>query len=132
MSVLQIDEIRTAYENGQYTYKEIDSQDKRCLPTDYIFDENLSVKRNREMVIEHNDQVKHFKQVKQAKQAELNRKLTEDVVAYIVDAYGLTEAQARTVEHFVYSEHHAFMCDYFSYIDTFADFADDLINGSNR
>lgn len=128
MSVLQINEIRAAYENGQYTYKDPAIQDKRRLPADYVFDENLSVKRNREMVIEHNDQVEHFKRVKQAKQAELDRKLTEDVVAYIVDAYGLTEAQARIVEMFVYREKHSFMCDYFSYIDTFAEFADDVIN----
>lgn len=128
MSVLQINEIRAAYENGQYTYKDPTIQDKRHLPADYVFDENLSVKRNREMVIEHNDRVEHFKRVKQAKQAELDRKLTEDVVAYIVDAYDLTEAQARIVEMFVYREKHSFMCDYFSYIDTFAEFADDVIN----
>lgn len=132
MSVLHINEIRAAYENGQYTYKDLTIQDKRCLPADYVFDENLSVKRNREMVIEHNDQVEHFKRVKQAKQTEFDRKLTEDVVAYIVDAYDLTEAQARIVEMFVYREKHSFMCDYFSYIDTFAEFADDLINLSEE
>ena len=132
MSVLQINEIRAAYENGQYTYKDSTIQDKRCLPADYVFDENLSVKRNREMAIEHNDQVEHFKRVKQAKQTELDRKLTEDAVAYIVDAYDLTEAQARIVEMFVYREKHFFMCDYFSYIDTFAEFADDLINLSEE
>lgn len=128
MSVLQINEIRAAYENGQYTYKDPTIQNKGRLPADYIFDENLSVKRNREMVIEHNNQIEYFKRVKQAKQAELDRKLTEDVVAYIVDAYNLTEAQARIVEMFVYREKHSFMCDYFSYIDTFAEFADDVIN----
>jgi hypothetical protein len=40
-----------------------------------------------------------------------------------MDNYGLTEKQAYQVESFTYLEKHAFMCDYFGYIDTYADFA---------
>ena len=47
---------------------------------------------------------------------------------YIKEYYELTDKQARIVQAWVYREHHSFMCDYFSYIDTFAEFADDLIN----
>jgi collagenase-like PrtC family protease len=97
-------------------------------PENYVFDENLTVKQNREMVIKHNDEVEHLKRVKQSRQADLDRQLTEDVVAYIKENYDLTEAQARIVEMFVYREKHSFMCDYFSYIDTFAEFADDIAN----
>ena len=57
MSALHITEIREQYNNGHYTYKDPIGRDKTRLPENYIFDENLSVKRNRELVIEHNQQV---------------------------------------------------------------------------
>jgi hypothetical protein len=128
MVALHINDIRKLYNEGHYTYKDSTNCDKRRLPEDYVFDENLSVKRNREMVKEHNDEVEHFKRIKQSRQADLDRKLTEDVVAYIKENYNLTEAQARLVEMFTYQEKHSFMCDYFNYIDTFAEFADDIVN----
>jgi hypothetical protein len=125
---MDINDIRKLYDEGHYTYKDPVNRDKMRLPEDYVFDENLSVKRNREMVKEHNDEVEQFKRIKRDRQAELDRQLTEDVVAYIKEYYDLTEAQARLVEMWVYREKHSFMCDYFSNIDTFAEFADDIAN----
>ena len=125
---MHIDNIRKLYFEGHYTYKHpLTCYDKQ-LSEDYIFDENLSVKRNRELVKEHNDEVERFKRIKRDKQADLDRQLTEDVIAYIKENYDLTEAQARLVEMFVYRERHSSMCDYFSSIDTFAEFADDIAN----
>lgn len=125
---LHINEIKEFYNRGQYTYCDPAGRGKTRLPEDYIFDEDLSVKRNRELVAEHNNEVERYKRVKREKQAELDRQLTEDVVAYIKEYYDLTEAQARLVEMWVYREKHAFMCDYFESIDTFAEFADDVVN----
>jgi hypothetical protein len=128
MSVLHIGDIRKLYNEGHYTYKDLANRDVRRLPEDYVFDENLSVKRNREMVKAHNDEVEHLKRIKLDRQSDLDRKLTEDVVAYIVEYYDLTEAQARLTEQWVYCEKHSFMGDYFASIDTFAEFADTLVN----
>lgn len=130
---LRIDDIRENYDTGRYSVGynypgEFPEEAMKKLPIDYVFDKDLSVKRNREMVIEHNDKVEHLRARKRSLQADLDRKLTEDVVKYIEENYDLTLAQARTVEMFVYREKHSFMCDYFSYIDTFAEFADDIIN----
>lgn len=130
---LHIDDIRENYDTGRYSVGynypgEFPEEAMKKLPTDYVFDEDLSVKRNREMVIEHNDKVEHLRARKRSLQADLDRKLTEDVVNYIEENYDLTLAQARIVEMWVYREKHSFMCDYFSYIDTFAEFADDVIN----
>ena len=126
---LHIDDIRKRYNAGYYTYKDPVGRDRMTkLPEDYVFDENLSVKRNRELIKEHNDEVERFMLIKREKQADLYRKLTEDVVSYIMENYALTEAQARIVEMWVYNEKHSFMCDYFSYIDTFAEFADTIAN----
>lgn len=122
---LDISEIRGKYNAGDYYYRvEIPTK----VPLDYVFDEELSVKRNRELVIEHNEKVDQMRQKKIAQQRELDQKLTNDVVEYIMAYYDLNERQARILENFVYQEHHSYMGDYFTYIDSFASFADDLVN----
>ena len=123
--MMDINEIRAKYNNGDYTYK---VGIPKKLPVDYVFDEELSVKRNRELVQEHNDKADLMRKDKNRIQRELDKRFTYDVVVYIMENYGLTESQAKTVENFVYQEHHSFMSDYFSYIDTFADFASNLVS----
>ena len=122
---MDISEIRGKYNAGDYYYRvEIPTK----VPLDYVFDEELSVKRNRELVIEHNEKVDQMRQKKIAQQRELDQKLTNDVVEYIMAYYDLTERQARILENFVYREYHSCMGDYFSNIDTFADFAHEIVN----
>lgn len=123
--MMDIDEIRSKYNAGDYTYK---VGIPKKLPVDYIFDEELSVKRNRELVQEHNAKADLMQKDTRRIQRELDRRFTYDVVVYIMENYGLTERQAKAVENFAYQEHHSFMSDYFSYIDTFAEFASDLVS----
>ena len=121
---MDISEIRERYNNGCYNYQtEIPSK----VFDNHIFDENLSVKRNREMVAEHNQKVEDMKKEKNQKQAELYKQLTNDVVEYIVDSYDMSEEQARIVERFVYAEKHSFMNDYFSWIDEVAYMVEDVV-----
>ena len=121
---MNITEIREKYNNGCYNCQiEIPAKVKES----HVFDENLSVKRNREMVAEYNQRVEDMKKKKQSKQAELYQQLTNDVVAYIVDSYDISEEQARIVERFVYKEKHSFMCDYFSWIDEIAYIVEDIV-----
>ena len=122
---MDISEIREKWETGYYTYK---TDIPKKVSDDHIFDEDLSVRRNRELVKEHNDRVDSLKELANKIQGELNLQFSFDVEEYIRNTYGLNEAQARKVESFVYREHHAFMCDYFSYIDTYAEFASDIIS----
>lgn len=127
--MMHIDEIRNSYNRGEYTYK-VDIPKKVNL--DHVFDEELSVRRNRELAQEHNDKVDQMQRDKNRKQRELSEQLTKDVVEYIMAFYNLTEKQARILESFVYDEHHSYMGDYFTYIDTFADFADNLVNAKEE
>lgn len=117
---LDIDEIRVNYNNGVYTYK---ADIPKKVKPDHVFDEELSVKRNRELAQEHNDNVDRLQRDKNRIQRELNERLTYDVVVYMMENYDLTEQQAKIVENFVYQHYHSSMSDYFGYIDTFADFA---------
>ena len=123
---LHINDIKVFYDRGEYTYRDEVRMEK--LPENHIFDEDLSVRINREMVIEHNNKVDEHKVFKREKQAELDKQLTEDVIAYIKEYYPLNERQARIIENKVYTEYHSFMYDYFSYIDTFAEFAEELLD----
>ena len=121
---MDITEIRDRYSNGEYTCKmEIPARAK----DNHVFDEELSVRRNREMVAEHNQRVEDMKKEKQNKQAELYNQLTNDVITYIVDSYDMNEEQARIVERFVYTEKHSFMSDYFSWIDEVAKMVEEII-----
>lgn len=129
-----IEDIKENYQKGLYTvssayYPEFRSGElTKILPENYVFDEELSVKRNRELVAEHNQKVVDINNKKREKQRELDKKLADDVVNYILENYSLTDGQARIVEKRVYTEYHSCMYDYFTYIDTFAQFADDLVN----
>lgn len=124
---LYIGDIQKNYETGAYRAAKPEGPDKK-LPDNYVFDEELSVRKNREMVAEHNKKVDELRNAHMRQQALLDKKLTDDVVDYIMDTYELSKYQAHLVERFVYREKHSFMHDYFAYIDTFAEFADELIN----
>ena len=122
---IDIDEIRVNYNNGVYTYK---ADIPKKVKPDHIFDEELSVKRNRELVQEHNDNVDRLWRYQTRIQGELNERLTYDVVVYMMENYSLTERRAKIVENFVYQHYHSSMNDYFGYIDTFAELAESLLN----
>lgn len=122
---MDISEIRDKYNNGGYSYK---VEIPKKVSENHVFDEELSVKRNRELVKEHNDNVDRlYKQAKKI-QGELNVQFSADIDEYIRDTYGLGEAQARAVKDFVYSKYHSCMYDYFYYIDEFAEFVSNIIN----
>lgn len=121
---MDIEEIRTKYNNGDYKYT-VDIPAK--VPLYHVFDEELSVKRNRELAEEHNATVDNIVKEKRSKQQELDTQLTNDVVEYLVNICGLSLRQARVIESFAYQEHHSYMGDYFSYIDTYADLAEELL-----
>ena len=118
-----IEEIRQNYNKGQYFDHTVIPQK---LPDSHVFDENLTIKENREHIQTHNKMVENMKKEKMARNAELSRKLTSDVIAYIMDNYSLNEAQAALVENYVYVEKHSFMGDYFSTIDGVAEMAESI------
>ena len=122
---MDIFEIRDKYFNGDYDFK-LDIPKK--VSEHHVFDEDLSVKRNRELVEEHNAEVDRLNQYKLEQQGELDKRLVYDVEKYIIDQYDLTAKQASIIESFVQYMYHSCMYDYFCYIDTYAEFAVRLLN----
>lgn len=124
MDYMDISEIRTAWDNGEY----IDRCDIPSKVKDgHVFDENLSVKRNREMVQEWNENVDKLTKEHRARQGALYQKFTNDVVNYLMSVYRFNELQARKIEGYVYAEKHSFMSDYFGFLDEFADVVQSII-----
>lgn len=124
MDYMDISEIRTAWDNGEY----IDRCDIPSKVKDgHVFDENLSVKRNREMAQEWNENVIQMTKAHRERQGALYQKFTNDVVNYLMGVYGFNELQARKIEGYVYAEKHSFMCDYFGFLDEFADVVQSII-----
>lgn len=121
---MNIEEIRNKYNNGDYTYK-VELPEK--VNESHVFDENLSVKQNREMVIEYNANVSKIRQDYIRKNTELFAEMRTDVIEYIMCEYGFAENVSKIIESHVYIEEHSCMSDYFSSIDTYCEFVCDII-----
>jgi hypothetical protein len=120
-----INEIRKAWDNNEYFYDIVIPAKVR---EDHVFDEELSVKRNREMALAWNTNVANLQKEKMVKNAELSRKLTQDVIDYLRGAYGFSQQQAEIVQSYIYTEKHSFMCDYFSAIDDIASMVEHVLS----
>ena len=121
---MDIEDIEAAYWNGDYNVKM--KIPERVSPQ-HIFDENLSVKRNREMVLEHNEMVEKMQKEKWNKSNEFRYKLKNDIVVYIVQTYNINEDQACVIEEYVYDKYHSFMSDYFFFIDEIAEMVEEVL-----
>ena len=124
MNYMDIEEIRKKYNNGDYTYNMLIPL---SVSESHVFDENLSVKRNREMVIEHNEMVRNSHKEKQIKNNELLLQMRNEIIKYIAGTYGMSKEQASIVESYVYIGKHSFMGDYFSSIDEVAEMVEKVI-----
>lgn len=121
---MNIADIRSKFNNGGYTVK-MDIPNK--VAETYVFDEELSVKKNKEMVLEHNRKVDEMRKQRDNLQTELSRQFTYDVIQHILNSYDVSETQARIIEAFVYNERHSSMTDYFGYIDTLCDMIEEVL-----
>ena len=120
-----IEEIKRDYDNGDYfCHMEVPKK----VSANHIFDTNVSVTKNREMVQKHNDEVQRLRKEKNKQSSILAKKLSEDVIIYLIEEYGLKNAQAARLESFIYNKYHSHMSDYFAEIDEFADVVTDILN----
>lgn len=121
---MDIMDIRKKYNNGDYSCNMFIP---RTIEDNHVFDENLSVKQNREMVQECNKKIIAMRKEKNEKNSQLHCKLKADVASYIAHTYGMSIGQANIIEEYVYSEKHHFMGDYFSSIDDVAEMVESVL-----
>ena len=122
---MTFDDLRTKYRNGDYASK---LETLPMVPEGHIFDEALSVRRNREMVEEHNRKAQESRYARYDDQVALDRKFTEDSIAVLMEEYGFTMAQAIKVQNFVYTEYHSSVGDYITKLDQIGEMVQSVQN----
>lgn len=125
---MSIETIKDNYKNGEYNPK-IPYPKIKKYPTDHVFDENKSVKWNREQVEIENAKQQELLKMYGEEKRRLNNKLHDDVINTLTEDYGLTKDVAKIVESYVSLEHQD---DYFYYLDEMANFANDILANSHK
>lgn len=95
------------------------------LPNDFVFDENKSVKWNREMVIKTNSETEERKKLKRDFEFVGKDIVRESIIKDIVKYYNLTEASARLIHSKVADEACDRDIDYMDNIDWIINMIDD-------
>lgn len=94
-------------ENGEYDVNRSQIVTLHKVSKGHIFDEDLSVKRNKELVEENNEA--YINQCKEynTKRHELNSQLYVDAVSVLVHEYGVSTEKASVIYDYAYRESHS-------------------------
>lgn len=122
-----IQDVITNYNNGVYTYNEPRPKYQKLQPT-HVFDENLSVAKNRELVEKHNAEQKAIQDAHRDKVNYLSNLLTKDAETALICEYGLTPEQAAIINGYAYQEYHSSIFDYLNHLYELGDLAKKLVN----
>lgn len=115
------------YNNGVYTCNEPRPKYQKLQPT-YVFDENLSVAKNRELVEKHNAEQKALQEAHRDKVNYLSSLLIKDAETALIHEYGLTQEQAAIINGYAYQEYHSSIFDYLNHLYELGDLASKLVN----
>lgn len=115
---MNIQEIKKEYLNGD-KYKKPKNQLK-YYPDDYVFDENLSVKENREMIRKANEEYLENGRICELKAIDNMRQFHNDIVEYIEEEYGFNYTQAVAIEARLWYENTSDIVYFFEEIDNFS------------
>lgn len=123
---ISVQDVYNNYQNN--AYRNTDDYPKgRSLPDTHVFNEELSVKANRELVKEHNLNLQATRDAYRAKSGELEIKLRADAVAALMCEYDLTQNQAELVDSFAFQEKHSSTSDYIQSLYEYGDLAQSLL-----
>lgn len=124
MKQIYINDVRDNYEKGNYSVNE---SWPYPVTRNHVFDENLSIKENRELIEKFNCQVAEkrlaISQEKQRRQQEMRN----DVVAAIAYSNDLTERQSIIIERYAWNIRHDCIRDYFDEAEELAEMVCDVL-----
>jgi len=111
---------------------EICKKDKNTIggkyKEDHVFDENQSVKWNREQVNIENEKITILKDEHSRDAQRLLNLMTSDITNSLMKEYGFNSKQVQKIEGKAYSDHHSNIDDYFFYLEDIADFAKEILD----
>lgn len=122
---MDIEKIKKKFINGDYNYT---LKIPDMISSTHIFDEDLSVRQNREMAEEHNQKVKQMREKLFQERAKRYRQLRQDVINYIIEDYKVTLKQANIIEDFAYAQKGDEVMSYLCYIDDVAIMVESLFS----
>lgn len=129
---MTINEIKKDYNDKKYDFQ-LTVPRLLKVSSNHIFDENLSVKRNREMAEEHNRSVTMQTKMIFAEKNRLFNLLRDNCISAIVEESCFINTEMATeIFDVIYSEHHDTMNDFFWYMEEAIDFIDRMINKFNE
>lgn len=126
--VFCIEEIRDKYNNEEYDTKLPYIGFGKKYSEGHIFDEDKSVKWNKEKVIKENELIKKQRMAYEEDRGRLCGLLRDDCIRSLVKYNGLNEAQAEKLYYYVYNNHHSSMNDFFVYLEEEASFIEELLS----
>lgn len=127
ISYNSIDEISNAFVNNFYEPLQ-EYPGHRKFSEKHVFDDEKSVKWNREEVERQNEQLKQRKMEWDSEKSRLNAKLQNDCVQILKEDYGLNEAQAEKLYGHVFQEHHSYMHDFFIHLEEIAGVTKEILS----
>lgn len=120
-----VEEVGTAYRNEHYSNK-LEYPSARYFKENQIFDEEKSVKWNREERERRIEAANKKREEYNKEQVRLNKMLKEDIIAAILNEYDFNEKQAEKIYDYAYEEKHSHMNDMFYFIVELADLFKEL------
>lgn len=125
--VRSIEELRNAYMAGEFKTKLEYVSSMAKLRAGHVFDENQSVKWNRDQLELHNEEIDKKIKAYRDDNSRLSSELHEETIQSLQNDYGLNKEQAEKIQGYAYTEYHSSMHDYFYHLDELAKLMKDVI-----
>lgn len=120
-----INEIQKDYANGCYTVPRPEMPE--FVSFGYVFDEDKSVRENKEMVRAHNEAAQKARNDYKLQLDQQEIRMRNDVKEYIAGAYGMSMASVDIVERYTWEEYHSSVYDYLTAIEDVAEMVSDVV-----
>ncbi len=99
-------------------------------PKDFVFDEDKSVKWNREERDRANEAVRIEKERLRKVHSDLEEEATDISLKYIMQEAHMNEKQASLLWSYVFEEYHSYMNDVFSNLDELIELHNEIVNAA--
>ena len=125
-------EIKANNNKGDYEFKAFFPREELTFVNEnHVFDENKTIKENREMAAKHNELVREKRMSVEKAKKGLKVKFRNDIVEALINEYKMTKAQAIFLEKHVNEEDHDGLLNYIYAIEELADFVTEFVNLHN-